>query len=92
MLCRVSLKLFTRKNLETNQYNDNQTEIIEDLLLSSRFFEQSDPPKSFPLIPSKESLKLGKGKCILRYDIPIQTTQSEEYAFYVFFHLEIKQV
>ena len=84
MLCRVSFKLFTRKNLETNQYNDNQPEIIEDLLLSSTFFEQSDQPKSFPLITSKESLKLRNDKCILRYHIPNQTTQSEEYAFYVF--------
>ena len=84
MLCRVSFKLFTRKNLETNQYNDNQPEIIEDLLLSSRCFEQSDQQKSFPLMTSKESLKLRKDKCILRYHIPNQTTQPEEYAFYVF--------
>ena len=47
--------------------------------------EQSDLPKSFPLMSSKESLKLRKEKCILRYYIPNQTTQPEEYAHHMLF-------
>ena len=34
---------------------------------------------------SKESLKLRKEKCILRYHIPNQTTQPEEYAHHMLF-------
>ena len=34
---------------------------------------------------SKESLKLRKEKCILRYYIPNQTTQPEEYAHHMLF-------
>ena len=36
---------------------------------------------------SKESLKLRKEKCILRYHIPNQTTQPEEYAHHMLFML-----
>ena len=39
----------------------------------------------FPLIPSKESLKLQKEKCILRYHIPNQTTHPEEYVHHTLF-------
>ena len=79
------LSNYSLENLKTNQYNGSQPEILDDLLRSSKSVEQSDLPKSFPLMSSKESLKLRKEKCILRYHIPNQTTQPEEYAHHMLF-------
>ena len=79
------LSNYSPENLTTNQYNGSQPEILDDLLRSSKSVEQSDLPKSFPLMSSKESLKLRKEKCILRYHIPNQTTQPEEYAHHMLF-------
>ena len=76
---------YSLENLKTNQCNGSQPEILDDLLRSSKSVEQSDLPKSFPLMSSKESLKLRKEKCILRYHIPNQTTQPEEYAHHMLF-------
>ena len=85
-MCYVEfLSNYSLENLKTNQCNDSQPEILDDLLRSSKSVEQSDLPKSFPLMSSKESLKLRKAKCILRYHIPIQTTQPEEYAHQMLF-------
>ena len=74
------LSNYSLENLKTNQYNDSQPENLDNLLHFGMSVEQSDLPKSFPLMSSKESLKLQKNKCILRYHIPNQTTQPEEYA------------
>ena len=76
MLCRI-FPNYSLVNLKTNQYNDSQPEILDDLLRSSKPVEQSEPPKFF-LLSSKESLKLRKDKCILKYHIPNHTTQPEE--------------
>ena len=83
-MCYVEfLSNYSLENLKTNQCNDSQPEILDDLLRSSKSVEQSDLPKSFPLMSSKESLKLWKEKCILRYHILNQTTQPEEYAHHM---------
>ena len=79
------LSNYSLENLKTNQCNDSQPEILDDLLRSSKSVEQSDLPKSFPLMSSKDSSKLRKGKCILRYHIPNQRTQPEEYAHHMLF-------
>ena len=79
------LSNYSLENLKTNQYNGSQPEILDDLLRSSKSVEQSDLPKSFPLMSSKESLKLQKEKCILRFHIPNQTTQPKEYAHRMLF-------
>ena len=79
------LSNYSLENLKTNQCNDSQPEILDDLLRSSKSVEQSDLPKSFPLMSSKESLKLRKEQCILRYHISNQATQPEEYAHHMLF-------
>ena len=81
------LSNYSLENIKTNQYKDSQPEKLDDLLRSRKSVEQSDLPKSFPLMSSKDSLKLRKGKCILRYHIPNQTTQPEEYAHHMLFML-----
>ena len=79
------LSNYSLEDLKTNQCNDSQPEILDNLLRSSKSLEQSDLPKSFPLMSSKESLKLRKDKCILRYHIPNQTAQPDEYAHHMLF-------
>ena len=74
------LSNYSLENLKTNQCNYSQPERLDDLLRSSKPVEQLDLPKSFPLISSKQSLKLWKEKCILRYHISNQTTQPEQCA------------
>ena len=60
MCCAEFLSNYSPENLKTNPCNDSQPEILDDLLRSSKSLEQSVLPKSFPLMYSKESLKLQK--------------------------------
>ena len=49
------LSNYSLENLKTNQCNYSHPEILDDLSRSSKSVEQSDLPKSLPLISSKQS-------------------------------------
>ena len=89
------LSNYSLENLKTNEYSDSQPEILDNLLHSSKSVEQSDLPKSFPLMSSKESLKLRKDKCMLGIIFRIKRHSQKNMRITCFlcsFHLKMNQI
>ena len=82
-ICALSLR-YPKSKATKDLENDYQPVILDDELLET-YRKDSNYPKEIPLMSSKEKLKCGKVKPVLRYYQPNPNKAFETYAYHLLF-------